>query len=240
MGVVSRRDLASALADTLGLDVDRVADALDRRRISPAWAERLTHQPQRHAEDRGLLEREVWDDLTDGAEWPWGASSTGSDAHVAAALRWLAGAAGGVVSRVEISARARTDMRWVGTRCGVPSAVLRDECDAGRAVGDSEPCAQCDEPGCRAVVVATLRPCWIRIAAGEILALDLDGAPAPIAEWARDWRGQITPDAEHRGGDVWSDLLGALGVAPESDAADEIWTDLEREYAAIAEVEVAS
>lgn len=57
-----RRDLAAALADTLGLDVDEIADALDRRRISPAEA------------DRGLLEREIWEDLTDGAEWPWGAS----------------------------------------------------------------------------------------------------------------------------------------------------------------------
>jgi len=151
--------------------------------------------------------------------------------------------------------RARTDMRWVGTRCGVPSAVLRDECDAGREVGDSEPCVQCDEPGCRAVVVATLRPCgrrpaalhrfardtcWIRIAAGEILALDLDGAPAPIAEWARDWRGEITPDAAHRRGDVWSDLLAALGVEAETSAADEVWADLEGAYARLAEAEVAS
>jgi len=81
-------------------------------------------------------------------------------------------------------------------------------------------------------------------AAAEILALDLDGAPAPIAEWARDWRGELTPDAEHRGGDVWAELLAALDVAPDvapgSDAADEVWADLEREYAAIAEVEVAS
>ena len=77
-------------------------------------------------------------------------------------------------------------------------------------------------------------------AAAEILAADTAGAPAPIAEWAGDWRGELTPDAEHRGGAVWRELLGALGVAPESDAADEIWTDLEREYAAIAEVEVAS
>jgi len=77
-------------------------------------------------------------------------------------------------------------------------------------------------------------------AAAEILALDLDGAPAPIAEWARDWRGELTPDAEHRGGDVWAELLAALDVAPGSDAADEVWADLEREYAAIAEVEVAS
>jgi predicted RNA-binding protein associated with RNAse of E/G family len=61
VGVVSRRDLAAALADTLWLDVDEIADALERRRISPAEA------------DRGLLEREM-EDLTDGAEWPWGAS----------------------------------------------------------------------------------------------------------------------------------------------------------------------
>jgi len=39
---------------------------------------------------------------------------------------------------------------------------------------------------------------------------------------------------------VWAELLAALDVAPGSDAADEVWTGLEREYAAIAEVEVAS
>ena len=77
-------------------------------------------------------------------------------------------------------------------------------------------------------------------AAAEILSEDIDGAPAPPDAWARDWRGELTPDAEHRGGDVWAELLAALDVAPGSDAADEIWTDLEREYEAIAEVEVAS
>lgn len=84
---MSRRDLAAALADTLGLDVDEIADALDRRLIpasvcatyarqilqgqrSNAWDE----GPSEDDEARGLLEREIWDDLTDGAEWPWGVS----------------------------------------------------------------------------------------------------------------------------------------------------------------------
>jgi len=71
-------------------------------------------------------------------------------------------------------------------------------------------------------------------AAGEILALDIDGAPAPIAEWARDWQGRLMPDAEHRGGDVWRELLAALGIA-ESDAA---WTALGEEYARLAADEV--
>jgi len=90
------------------------------------------------------------------------------------------------------------------------------------------------------VVAFVSRRDLVASAAAGILSLDLDGAPAPIAEWARDWRGELTPDAEHRGGDVWRELLAALGVAPESDAADEVWVALEREYAAIAEVEVAS
>ena len=77
-------------------------------------------------------------------------------------------------------------------------------------------------------------------AAAEILSEDIDGAPAPPDAWARDWRGELTPDAEHRGGDVWAELLAALDVAPGSDAADEVWVALEREYEAIAEVEVAS
>ena len=149
-----RRDLAAALADTLGLDVDEIADALDRRRISP----RLARADTSLALVAGVLEREIWEDLTDGAEWPWGAS-------------------------------------W------------RD-------------------------LVAS--------AAAELLAADTAGAPAPIAEWARDWRGELTPDAEHRGGAVWRELLAALGVDAESDAADEVWVALEREYEAIAEVEAAS
>ena len=75
-------------------------------------------------------------------------------------------------------------------------------------------------------------------AAAELLAADTAGAPAPIAEWARDADGRLTPDPAHRGGDTWAGLLAALGVEAESDAADEVWSELAREYAAFAAVDV--
>jgi len=88
VGVVSRRDLAAAMADTLGLGVDEIADALDRRFVPGSVCATYARQilqgqrfnawddegPSEDDEARGLLEREIWDDLTDGAPWPWGAS----------------------------------------------------------------------------------------------------------------------------------------------------------------------
>ncbi len=34
----------------------------------------LPGEPSEDDEARGLLEREIWAELTDGAPWPWGAS----------------------------------------------------------------------------------------------------------------------------------------------------------------------
>lgn len=66
----SRRALAASLADTLGLDADEVAEALRRHvlgRGSPALCRGLLSP----SPTRTRLERAVWDDVTDGAEWPW-------------------------------------------------------------------------------------------------------------------------------------------------------------------------
>lgn len=64
-------DLTTAIAETLGLD--------DLAAVETAIREHRTAPYEAHAEGtpaREALERAVWADVTDGAEWPFGGEAT--------------------------------------------------------------------------------------------------------------------------------------------------------------------